>query len=387
MKKYLIPFFSVIFLIGTDTFLISPLLPTLARLYNINASVSGWLVSSYAISYVLFSLVAGPISDGLDRRKVLLWGFAAFTISTFLCSFATSFVLMLIFRFIAGIASAFAGPQIWASIPVVFPKDKITKMMGIISAALAISQIVGVPIGAFLASISWRTPFYFLGGLSLVLLLVMIKTLPDFSNSNTEQRNLLKTYAGVLHNKLSIRYLLGYFLFQVGNFTMFIFISQWFAHDFNFGETSIGIMMIVLGLGQLFGATFGGRVVQKFGLSKSVLVGLLCLCAFYIVLPLSSFAQLAITLLFLIFMINGTIFPVFMSLLQSTTETARSTMSSFSNAAMYFGETLSGIFGGFLFVHFSHFWGISIFVVICYLFALIVFWKTGLFNNKARQAD
>lgn len=37
MKEYLIPFFSVIFLIGTDTFLISPLLPTLARLYNINA--------------------------------------------------------------------------------------------------------------------------------------------------------------------------------------------------------------------------------------------------------------------------------------------------------------------------------------------------------------
>ena len=384
-KKFIIPFFAVIFLIGTDTFLISPLLPTLARLYGISTDISGWLVSSYAVGYVLFSLVSGPLSDGRDRKKVLLWGFAAFTLATFLCSFATTFALMLTFRFIAGVAAAFASPQIWASIPIVFPKKQITKMMGLISSALAISQIVGVPIGAFLTSISWRAPFYLLGGVSLIVLLVMMKTLPSLSTPKATSQNFRTTYIEVFKNRLSTSYLLGYFLFQIGNFTMFIFISQWFAHDFGFSENAIGLAMIVLGLGQFCGATFGNRVVMRLGLAKSLLTGLLLLCLLYLILPWSGLAGLAIGLLVLIFMVNGTIFPVFMTLLQSTTETARSTMSSFSNAAMYLGETLSGVSGGLLFVRFPHFLGIGIFVIITYLLALLVFRGAGLFNKKAMK--
>lgn len=106
------------FLIGTDTFLISPLLPTLSSLYGISTSISGWMVSAYAIGYALFALISGPISDGLDRKKVMIWGLISFTISTFLCSFAMNFQLMLLFRFLAGVSASFVTPQIWASIPV-----------------------------------------------------------------------------------------------------------------------------------------------------------------------------------------------------------------------------------------------------------------------------
>ena len=81
MKKYSLLFFLTMFIIGTDTFLISPLLPTLANLYNINSSVSGWMVSAYAIGYAVFALISGPISDGRDRKKVMTYGLIAFTLS------------------------------------------------------------------------------------------------------------------------------------------------------------------------------------------------------------------------------------------------------------------------------------------------------------------
>lgn len=38
------------FIIGTDTFLISPLLTTLSSLYHIDTSISGWMVSAYTIA-------------------------------------------------------------------------------------------------------------------------------------------------------------------------------------------------------------------------------------------------------------------------------------------------------------------------------------------------
>lgn len=41
--------------------LISPLLPTLTAAYKIPTSISGWMVSAYALGYALFALISGPI--------------------------------------------------------------------------------------------------------------------------------------------------------------------------------------------------------------------------------------------------------------------------------------------------------------------------------------
>lgn len=115
------------FLIGTDTFLISPLLPTLSDLDHISSSLSGWLVSAYATGYAIFALISGPISDGKDRKKVMLIGFLGFAVSTFMCSLATNFTLMILFRFCAGVSASFVTPQVWASIPVISPKEKMLR--------------------------------------------------------------------------------------------------------------------------------------------------------------------------------------------------------------------------------------------------------------------
>lgn len=160
MRRYSLMFFLIMFLIGTDTFLISPLLPTLADMYGISTSISGWMVSAYAIGYACFALISGPISDGLDRKKVMLAGLFAFAISTFLCGFSTTFSMMLLFRFLAGISASFVTPQVWASIPVIVEKKSIVKVMGYATAGLSVSQLVGIPIGSYLAVASWRTPFF-----------------------------------------------------------------------------------------------------------------------------------------------------------------------------------------------------------------------------------
>ncbi len=83
MKRVLAVFFTIMFMIGTDTFLISPLLPTLQQVYHISTELSGWMVSSYALGYAVFALIAGPISDGLNRKKVMVIGMSFFALSTF----------------------------------------------------------------------------------------------------------------------------------------------------------------------------------------------------------------------------------------------------------------------------------------------------------------
>jgi len=97
--------FFTMFVIGTDTFLVAPLLPLLQRELDVPLSRAGWLVSAYALGYALFALVAGPVSDRHDRRRVILSGLAAFAVFTCACGLAWSFWSMVAARFLAGRSS------------------------------------------------------------------------------------------------------------------------------------------------------------------------------------------------------------------------------------------------------------------------------------------
>lgn len=381
MKKYSILFFLTMFIIGTDTFLISPLLPTLTHLYGIDSSVSGWMVSTYAIGYACFALISGPISDGRDRKKVMSYGLATFTLSTFLCGFATSFPLMLLFRFFAGISASFVTPQVWASIPIVVEKKNIVQVMGYATAGLSVSQMVGVPIGGYLAGISWQTPFYFIAIASLILLILIHIYLPKLETGKSIKISFAEAYKNILTNQKSISYLIAYFVFQTGTFTAFTFISTWFTQDFNMSLTNISTAIIAIGAGNLFGSLFGSQIVKKFGLQQTFKVELITLVVLYLLLPFASNFWLAEILLTIIYINNGFIFPLLMTTLQGTVENARSTISSLSNAVMYLGETIAGIVGGILFVTFTGFTGIAVFAAVMIALAWLLYTQAGAFKR------
>lgn len=409
MKKYIPLFFVLMFIVGTDTFLVSPLLPTLSAMYHIPTAQSGWITSAYAIGYVIAALLAGPISDNRDKKKVLVGGFLGFALATFLCGFAFTFPLMLLFRFLAGVSAAIAGPQIWASIPVVIERRYVIRAMGYVSAALSVSQLAGVPIGSFLASVTWRLPFLVIGGLSLVLCLVTQLMLPTLNPNPTPQAtaagdpaqqaratreshvsqpqqrsSFLQTYASVLSNRMSVAVLLGYFLFQLGNFSVLNFIGTWFNKDFQLSLTSIGTAMIFIGIGNLIGTVFGSRLSERLGIRTSLLLGFGVLFALYLALPFAPSPVFATIGLTLVMLVNGFIFPLFMTLLQSTSTNARSTMSSLGNAAMYAGSSVAGIIGGSLITVFPSFFGIAYFTIIAYVLSLAVYTASGSLNSAGK---
>ncbi|MGY3778739.1 MFS transporter [Isobaculum melis] len=389
MKKYALIFFLIMFLIGTDTLLISPLLPTLTELYNIPSNISGWMVSAYALGYALFALISGPISDGKDKKRIMLYGFIGFAVSTLLCGFATNFTLMISFRFLAGVSASFVTPQVWGSIPVIAPKNGIVKLMGYTSAGLAVSQLVGVPIGSYLATVSWQMPFFVISLVSVLVGLVIYFLLPSLNSTSQKTGNssFLHIYGQILKNKKALSYLVAYFMFQTGNFCVITFIGSWFTRDFSLGLSSVGTAMIGIGTGNLIGTLFGNKLIQKWGIPKSLFIGLITLIFVYLVIPFSHSALFATIGLAVVFLVNGFIFPLFMTTLQSTTTTARSTVSSLSNAAMYAGTTVGGIVGGLLFTRFPGFFGIAYFTILTYLVVLVIYKMSGIFKKTSITAS
>lgn len=344
--------FATLFVIGTDTFLAAPLLPQLRAAFTIGISQSGWLVSAYAAGCALCALVVGPLSDRFDRRHVLLWGLAAFTVFTGACGLATGFWSLLIFRLLAGVAAAIASPQIWAAIPQLVQGFQVIKVMSWATGGLALAQLAGIPLGAFLAAHSWRLAFATVAGAALIVLIMLQRSFPPVPARQDETPvKILSSYRQLLSIPAARTGLAAYFIFQTGNFAALSLFGSWFARDFGLTSTGIGWAMVVIGAGNATGAFFGHRVVKLLGQRRSLLSGIVLMAGCYAVLAIPSSLPVALSLLALQMAVGGTIFPLLMALLQAASPQARGTMSALANVAMYAGTTVGVSVSTALFAH------------------------------------
>ena len=369
-------FFLVMFVIGTDTFLVSPLLPTLTHYYGITTSLSGFIVSAYAIGYMLSALLIGPISDRHDRKKILVGGLVVFTVATASCGLANTFAWMLITRFVAGIAAATAGPQIWAAIPVLFPRQQVVKVMGYATAGLAVAQIVGVPLGSYLAVWSWRFPFFFVGAIALILTLLVMRLMPSLNDAKAAPAS-ESIYRQLVGNHPVMKLLAAYLLFQTANFCGFAFIGTWFAKSFNLSVGAIGSFILLIGVGQFVGSL----LVTWLGQPHAFLLEFILFIIGYVVLPFANSPLAATIILALIYTIGGALLPLFMSTLQEHAGTARSTISALANAVMYLGEAIGGVIGGVLIKQFAGFSGIATFTAVVAVLAMLLYAQQGYFKQ------
>jgi predicted MFS family arabinose efflux permease len=385
MRKYTALFFLIMFMIGTDTFLISPLLPTLQTLYGVSTGNAGWMIGAYTLSSAVFALIAGPLSDGWNRRTVLLSGLLGFSVSTILCGFADSFWTMCLFRFLAGVSAAFTAPQVWASIPAVIPASGVSKTMGIAFAGLAAAQALGVPIGSWLATTNWSVPFWTIGLASLLLAAAAFYLLPEMKpGAHTGDRtSILRRYVPLITSGKARSGFLAYLLLHLGSGTSFAFIGKWMADRFDLPIGQIGTVMMFLGFGTLLGSMISSAVTRKLGSMNAVAAGMSMLVVLYTIMPLLMNLPLVTIVYLIIFATLGMIFPIVMGALTSLNASIRGTISSLANSTMNGANTLGAWIAGLLYVHLGGYSSIGIFSAICLAASLGMFLYGGILGRKA----
>ncbi|MDI4645402.1 MFS transporter [Cohnella hashimotonis] len=388
MFKHVLLFFLVMFMIGTDTFLISPLLPELQAEFGVRTALAGWMLGAYTLGSAVFALIAGPLSDGWNRRTVLSCGLLAFSVSTFLCGFADSFWTMCLFRLAAGISAAFTAPQVWASIPSVMPPARIAKTMGVAYAGLAASQAFGVPIGSWLATGGWPVPFWTIGASSLALAVLAYRQLPDIRPAAAVGRiAIFSRYQPLVRSAKARGGFLAYLLLHLGGGAAFAFAGKWLSDRFGLTVGQIGIAMLFLGLGNMLGSTVSAAASRRFGAAGTVYAGMALLIVLYAVLP--RFPQLpqATFCYFIIFAVLGVLFPIVMGALTSLDPALRGTISSLANATMNGANTLGAWVAGLLYVELGGYMPLGWFASASLALSLAVFAASGVFGRRQAQTD
>lgn len=388
MRKYSVLFFLIMFMIGTDTFLISPLLPTLQAEFGVPTGIAGWMLGAYTLGSAVFALIAGPLSDGWNRRTVLLGGLLGFSVSTALCGFAWDFWSMCLFRLLAGVSAAFTAPQVWASIPAVLPGPRAAKAMGLAYAGLAASQALGVPIGSGLAAAHWSVPFWSVGAVSLLLAIGAYAMLPDMKPSLRagERTSILGRYVPLATSGKACSGFFAYLLLHLGGGTAFAFVGKWMADRFELPVGQIGVVMVFLGLGNLLGSTVSAYAARKLGNKGAVAAGMTFVAALYAILPHLT-ALPAVTAVYLaIFAALGVVFPLVMGALTSLNASIRGTISSLANSTMNAANTLGAWLAGLLYVQLGGYVSIGLFAAVCIVLSLVTFRLGGVFGRDAARS-
>jgi len=92
----------LIFASSSQFLIIAPILPQLGKELHIPNNRLGLLITSYALFLALFAFIAGPVSDRIGRRKILLTGTGMMTFALFMHSGVYDFYSMLAVRALTG---------------------------------------------------------------------------------------------------------------------------------------------------------------------------------------------------------------------------------------------------------------------------------------------
>src|SRR5262245_5726057 len=158
------------FLVGTEFFVFSPLLPTLVADYDVSSSAAGLCVTIFSFSYMISAPLLGHVSDRVGKRRVLICCLAAFGTTNLLTASATNFSWLLALRLFSGAAAAGISPSIYALVSDAAPPDRRATWLSLTVSGLLVSLALGASPAALVgATFGWAPVFAALGVFSLVM--------------------------------------------------------------------------------------------------------------------------------------------------------------------------------------------------------------------------
>ncbi|MEM9834524.1 MAG: sugar porter family MFS transporter [Bacteroidota bacterium] len=92
------------FLLGFDASVISGVVKFIEPEFNLSKIELGWAVSSITLTAALGTLIAGPLSDNLGRKRLLTYAAILFTVSAIGSALAPTFFWLIVARLIGGLA-------------------------------------------------------------------------------------------------------------------------------------------------------------------------------------------------------------------------------------------------------------------------------------------
>jgi len=136
-------------------------LPDLERSLHASLLALVWVILAYLIAATVLVLMAGRLSDLFGRKRAYVGGFLVFALASLGAGFSSDATVLILWRILQGIGSAFLFANAAALVTDAFPKEQLGLAMGANTMVAAIGLVLGPVLGGALVAISWHWVFWF----------------------------------------------------------------------------------------------------------------------------------------------------------------------------------------------------------------------------------
>lgn len=283
------------FTVILDFMVMSPLGDMLMKSMSLQPKTFGFAVSAYAFSAGISGLLTAGFADRFDRKKLLLFFYVGFIVGTIFCGLAHTYVELIAARVITGLFGGVIGSISMAIITDLFSLQQRGRVMGFLQMGFGASQVLGVPIGLYLANIwGWEAPFWMIAGLAVIIAIVILLQMKPVTAHLLVQRD-KSAFMHLWHTVAKKRHRVGFTstaLLSIGGFMMMPFGSAFAINNLGLTNAELPMLFMISGLSSLVVMPLIGKLsdsVSKFKIFMVASVWMMIMCVVYTNLAITPF--------------------------------------------------------------------------------------------------
>lgn len=339
------------FLVGTDLFVVAPLLPSIAASLDVPPAHTGLMITVFSVAYVVASPFAGWLSDRKDRAKILVWALLLFSVANVATALAPNFGLLLVTRLVAGVAAAATGPTVYSLVSTRARPQARAQVLAVVGSGLLTALWVGAPAGSLLSQhVGWEATFLILAAGTLLLALpnafvwrsgpAPVSGAVSTTPKEGEQGKGARTGTGIAVSAVAVTTLWAFSVYSLYTFLAI-------ALHADGRKTDVTWLLVVYGVGAVIGGQVGGRFADRAGAvrvtSAALALTAVLEAAVALVYPVTWALACALGLFALA---AYAFFPAHQRHLVDMFPERATGMLSWNNSALFVGLSLAGAVGG-----------------------------------------
>jgi len=244
--------------------------------------VGGVLVVEF-LPVVIVGLTLGPLLDRLKRRDLMVAADLLRVAVFCALPFATNAAEIVLLALVAGLATGFFRPAVYAGVPNLFAPEELPDANALLQTVENVSWAAGPVLGGLLTAAAGPHAAYWINAASFLVSAAFVSRIPvNLLQSSTalsrgHWTDLREGFSAALRSRPVLAVLLGWGIASLGAGGITVSEVFFAKNTLHAGDFGYGLLYGGIGTGLVIGGFFSSRVVERLGVARAYLANLLCM--------------------------------------------------------------------------------------------------------------